>query len=187
MYAATITSTSKSLDAIIKDTANKPRPRSVRCKDVQVDEFVRFCEWPHRADYTVALPKDSKSRCYSYNVCSKEAVGVLLFAHVRLYVFAYDHLIEPLKNLAVSKLEGLLHNLDPCDCYIDGALKLAAYGYSDEDERESTWDKLDHIRSVVMEAFVRISKKGYCHPFFDFLSQGGARVTDFRYEVTKQD
>jgi hypothetical protein len=49
----------------------------------------------------------------------------LLLAHARLYVFASDYLIEPLKELVASKIKKTLNNPDPCICHIQGVLALA--------------------------------------------------------------
>jgi hypothetical protein len=130
---------------------------------------VRFCEWAYRGDYTVALRRNTKdttgskgskasgSRYCCYEGCPGEDFEPLLLAHARLYVFATDHFIEPLRELAASKFNNMLHEPDPCTCHIQTVLALAQYVYSDDAERHSQ-NRLDYIRSVTMESIVRISR-----------------------------
>jgi hypothetical protein len=98
---------------------------------------VRFCEWAYRGDYTIPLrkkPKNTKdtkdpngpgSRDCNFSGCIGENLTSLLLAHARLYVFASDYLIEPLKELVASKIKKTLNNPDPCICHIQGVLALA--------------------------------------------------------------
>jgi hypothetical protein len=175
VHASAIAAASSSLGALIDGTPDKPRPRSVRCKDVQLEEFVRFCEWAYRGDYTVALPKDCS---HAYRYCPEKVTELQLFAHVRLYIFAHDHLIKPLKDLAASKLEKILHNPEPCECYINGVLAFAGYVYRNDADRDS-WDKLVPISSMVMKSIVRLCRTGDRHWFLYFLEEGGTRASDF--------
>jgi hypothetical protein len=211
------------LDALINGKGKEARAGKVTWKHVAVDDFVRFCEWAYRGDYTVSLrekPKDSKDTKENkdangtkntnntnitkntngtkdtkaikatkgsgqgdciFSSCPGADFKPLLFAHARLYVFANDHLIEPLKKLAATKFKKILHSPDPCICRIWGVLALAQYVYSDDMNLlgRPGWDRLDYIRSVVMESIVRISRMGYYVPFLEFLEEGGQRATDF--------
>jgi hypothetical protein len=148
------------LDAIVNGSTEEARAGKITWKDVQVDEFVRFCEWIYREDYTAKDtkgPQGSESRYCGYEGCPGEDFEPLLLAHARLYVFATDHFIELLRELAASKFNNMLHEPDPCTCHIQAVLALAQYVYSDDAERRSR-DRLDYIRSVAMESVMGISR-----------------------------
>jgi hypothetical protein len=220
VHAAAIAATCKTLAELVSGKTKEAQAGKVSWKHVAVDDFVRFCEWAYRGDYTVSLrenPKDIKDTKENqdangtkntnntnitkntngtkdtkatkgsrqgdciFSTCPGADFKPLLFAHSRLYVFANDHLIEPLKKLVATKFKKILHNPDPCICRIWGVLALAQYVYSDDVNLpgRAGWDKLDYIRSVVMESIVRISRMGYYVPFLEFLEEGGQRATDF--------
>jgi hypothetical protein len=211
VHAAAIAATCKSLAKLVSGETKEAQAGKATWKNVAVDDFVRFCEWAYRGDYTVSLrenPKDIKDTKENkdtngtkntkvtkdtkatkgsrqgdciFSSCPGADFKPLLFAHARLYVFANDHLIEPLKKLAATKFKKILHNPDPCICRIWGVLALAQYVYSDDVNLPGRpdWDKLDYIRSVVTESIVRISRMGYYVSFLEFLEEGGQRATDF--------
>jgi hypothetical protein len=53
VHAAAIGATSPQLDALINGGMEESGARCARIEDVRVDDFVRFCEYAYRGDYTV--------------------------------------------------------------------------------------------------------------------------------------
>lgn len=53
VHAAAIAATSQQLDALINGGMEESEKRCVRIEDVRVDDFIRFCEYAYRGDYTV--------------------------------------------------------------------------------------------------------------------------------------
>jgi hypothetical protein len=53
VHAAAIAATSPQLDALINGGMEESGARCARIEDVRVDDFVRFCEYAYRGDYTV--------------------------------------------------------------------------------------------------------------------------------------
>jgi hypothetical protein len=53
VHAAAIAATSEQLDALINGGMEKSILRCARIEDVQVDDFIRFCEYAYLGDYTV--------------------------------------------------------------------------------------------------------------------------------------
>ncbi|KAH9872142.1 hypothetical protein IAQ61_004977 [Plenodomus lingam] len=52
VHAAAIAATSQQLDALIDGGMEESATRCARIKDVKVDDFIRFCEYAYRGDYT---------------------------------------------------------------------------------------------------------------------------------------
>jgi hypothetical protein len=180
------------LGAIVNDNTEEARAGMVTWKDVQVDEFVRFCEWAYRGDYTVSLretPKDTKdtedpkvpkyAKCPERG-CSGENFPRLLIAHARLYAFANDHLIEPLKKLVAKKVGDILLHSQPCHCRILAILQLARYVYSTESnlpKRER--EKLDYMRVKVMMCIIAFMGIGKHEAFLPFLKQNREQAENY--------
>ncbi|KAF1994261.1 hypothetical protein P154DRAFT_448023, partial [Amniculicola lignicola CBS 123094] len=65
VHAAAISATSQQLDALINGGMEESETRCARLEDVQVDDFIRFCEYAYRGDYTVPpwehLPPEASS------------------------------------------------------------------------------------------------------------------------------
>ncbi|KAF2802379.1 uncharacterized protein BDZ99DRAFT_202149 [Mytilinidion resinicola] len=53
VHAAAIAATSQQLDALINGGMGESETRCARIEDVKVDDFIRFCEYAYRGDYTV--------------------------------------------------------------------------------------------------------------------------------------
>jgi hypothetical protein len=53
VHAAAIAATSQQLDALINGGMKESEERCARFDNVQVDDFIRFCEYAYRGDYTV--------------------------------------------------------------------------------------------------------------------------------------
>ncbi|KAF1948951.1 hypothetical protein CC80DRAFT_540642 [Byssothecium circinans] len=53
VHAAAIAAASQQLDALINGGMEESETRCARLKDVRVDDFIRFCEYAYRGDYTV--------------------------------------------------------------------------------------------------------------------------------------
>jgi hypothetical protein len=195
VHTAAVAATSTSLDAIVNGNTEEARAGMVTWKDVQVDEFVRYCEWAYRGDYTVSLRKKTKDtkdtedpkvpKVPKYAECPErscpgENFPRLLFAHARLYAFANDHLIEPLKKLVAKKGGDILFHLQPCRCRIRTVLQLAQYVYSAESnlpKRES--EKLDYMRVKVMMCIIAFTGIGKHETFLPFLKQNREQAEDY--------
>ncbi|KAF1971354.1 hypothetical protein BU23DRAFT_569869 [Bimuria novae-zelandiae CBS 107.79] len=52
VHAAAIAATSEQLDALINGGMEESEKRCARLEDVQVDDFIWFCEYAYRGDYT---------------------------------------------------------------------------------------------------------------------------------------
>lgn len=66
VHAAAIAATSQQLDALISGGMEESATRCARIKDVEVDDFIRFCEYAYRGDYTTppwkeVLPEPSST------------------------------------------------------------------------------------------------------------------------------
>jgi hypothetical protein len=53
VHAAAIAATSHQLDALINGGMKESETRCARIKDVKMEDFIRFCEYAYRGDYTV--------------------------------------------------------------------------------------------------------------------------------------
>jgi hypothetical protein len=53
VHAAAIAATSQQLNALINGGMEEAEKRSATIEDVRVDDFIRFCEYAYRGDYTV--------------------------------------------------------------------------------------------------------------------------------------
>jgi hypothetical protein len=66
VHAAGIAATSPQLDALINGGMEESGARCAKIEDVRVDDFVRFCEYAYRGDYTVPpwedIPPQSTSQ-----------------------------------------------------------------------------------------------------------------------------
>jgi hypothetical protein len=64
VHAAAIAATCKSLAELVSGETKEAQAGKVTWKQVAVDDFVRFCEWAYRGDYTMSLrrkkTKDTK-------------------------------------------------------------------------------------------------------------------------------
>lgn len=79
VHAAAIAATSHQLDALINGGMQESETRCARIEDVRVDDFIRFCEYAYRGDYTVPpweelLSKRDKKK----NKLKKGRVAVIL-------------------------------------------------------------------------------------------------------------
>jgi len=55
VHIAAITATSQQLDALINSKMEESETRYTRIEDIKVNNFIRFCEYAYRGDYTVPL------------------------------------------------------------------------------------------------------------------------------------
>ncbi|XP_014550219.1 hypothetical protein COCVIDRAFT_21266, partial [Bipolaris victoriae FI3] len=53
VHAAAVAATSPQLDALVSGGMQESETRCARIEDVRVDDFIRFCEYTYRGDYTV--------------------------------------------------------------------------------------------------------------------------------------
>lgn len=53
VHAAALAATSQQLDALINGGMEESEKRCARIEDIEVDDFIRFCEYAYRGDYTV--------------------------------------------------------------------------------------------------------------------------------------
>ncbi|ORY10230.1 hypothetical protein BCR34DRAFT_588707 [Clohesyomyces aquaticus] len=52
VHAAAIAAASQQLNALINGGMEESKKRCARIEDVTVDDFIRFCEYAYRGDYT---------------------------------------------------------------------------------------------------------------------------------------
>jgi hypothetical protein len=53
MHAATLVTTSQKLDALINGGMGESEKQCARIEDVEVNDFIRFCEYAYHRDYTI--------------------------------------------------------------------------------------------------------------------------------------
>jgi hypothetical protein len=74
VHAAAIAATSPQLDALINGGMEESATRCARIEDVKVDDFIRFCEYAYRGDYTTppweeVLPEPSSTSSKGQQEC----------------------------------------------------------------------------------------------------------------------
>ena len=94
VHAGAIAAISKILDNIINDRSETSKERHTTWRKILVDDFVRFCEYAYRGDYTAPLRS-------KWN----------LMACARLHYFAHCFSIKPLKVLRMLRLDEVLNHL----------------------------------------------------------------------------
>jgi hypothetical protein len=82
VHAAAIAATSKQLNALINGGMEESATRCARLEDVKVDDFIRFCEYAYRGDYTTppweeVLPESNSTSNESQQHGDDESSGVL--------------------------------------------------------------------------------------------------------------
>jgi hypothetical protein len=182
VHAAAIAATGQYFDALINGGMKESEEGSAKLADVQFDDFMRFCEYAYRGDYTAPLPADDD-----------ETVGIdisiELLAHARLYCFASIRLIEPLQDLALEKLsialctsDKLLSSRSKCPFFMEGYLSLARYVYSDASNlpERTNFEDIDELRDRVVENIVNnIEEIDGTDEFKALMKEGGEFVWDF--------
>jgi hypothetical protein len=129
VHAAVIAATGQYFNALINGGMKESKEQSARLLDVRLDDFLRFCEFAYRGDYTAPPCTDKKGH---------GDFLVHALAHARLYCFSSFRLIEPLRVLALKKIGTLLRDIDSPNIvepdpspYLLGSIELARYVYSD--------------------------------------------------------
>ncbi|KAF2679584.1 hypothetical protein K458DRAFT_460761 [Lentithecium fluviatile CBS 122367] len=181
--------------------------RCARIEDVQVDDFIWFCEYTYRGDYTVprweepvpgpssmaSLRTQFNSRKYLNDGGPKALVlqrfeskinqnfTPVLLAHARLYCFAHLRLIAPLKELTLGKLHKTLIGFKLFKQRIGDVIELARYAYSNPDLPDRKDDgTLDDLRKLVVEYIIcEIDTIGESNEFVKYMEEGGKFVGDF--------
>jgi hypothetical protein len=82
VHAAAIAATSQQLDALIGGGMKESATRCAKIEDVKVDDFIRFCEYAYRGDYTTPpweedLPEPSSTSSKDQQNGEDDAWGVL--------------------------------------------------------------------------------------------------------------
>ncbi|KAL6173863.1 hypothetical protein ACJQWK_00024 [Exserohilum turcicum] len=175
-------------------------------KDVSVDDFIRFCEYAYRGDYTIPrweelLPEPSSQNnknddladdnspknlilqnCESpRNRAANHNCAPVLLAHARLYCFAHLRLIMSLKSLTLQKLQKTLMSFDLHKNGVGDIIELARYTYSNPDLPDRSGDETtDDLRKLVVEYIVcEIDTIGKCDDFIKYMEEGGEFAGDF--------
>jgi hypothetical protein len=181
VHAAVIAATGQYFDALINGGMKESEEGSAKLADVQFDDFMRFCEYAYRGDYTAPLPTDDETVGID--------ISIELLAHARLYCFAGIRLIEPLRVLAFEKLDkNLCLNDEVFDCrhitssYINRYLGLARYVYSDASNlpERTSFENIDELRDRVVENILNnIEEIDETDEFKALMKEGGEFVWDF--------
>jgi hypothetical protein len=179
VHAAVIAATGQYFDALINGGMKESDEESARLVDVQFDDFLRFCEFAYRGDYTAPPCTDEEG----YHDFLPHAL-----AHARLYCFASFRLIEPLRVLALKKLGTILREFDSGDDtdepdpspYMRGSIEVARYVYSDASNLpdRAGLGELDELRQRVVENIVINLGENYHPGFCDLMKEGGQFVWD---------
>jgi hypothetical protein len=82
VHAGAIAATSQQLDALIDSGMEESATRCARIEDVEVDDFIRFCEYAYRGDYTTppweeVLPEPSSTSSNGQQNGDDDTWGVL--------------------------------------------------------------------------------------------------------------
>jgi hypothetical protein len=180
VHAAVIAATSQYFNALINGGMKESQEGSAKLADVQFDDFMRFCEYAYRGDYTAPPWTDKKGH--------SDFLPRAL-AHVRLYCFATTQLIEPLRKLALGNLKdhlGIVPNLYNGDSQfssgMEGYLKLVKYVYSDASNLpgRASSGKVDELKHLVSEDVVdNLYILHDMDEFSSLLEEGGKFVPDF--------
>ncbi|KAF9730276.1 hypothetical protein PMIN04_012887 [Paraphaeosphaeria minitans] len=83
VHAAAIAATSQQLDALINGGMEESATHCARIEDVKFDDFIRFCEYAYRGDYTTppweaALPEPSSTSSKGQHNGDDDPWGVLM-------------------------------------------------------------------------------------------------------------
>jgi hypothetical protein len=83
VHAAAIAATSQQLDALINGGMEESVTRCARIEDIRVDDFIRFCEYAYRGDYTTppwqeVLPELSSTSSKGQQNGCDDPSGVLM-------------------------------------------------------------------------------------------------------------
>ncbi|KAF2270883.1 hypothetical protein CC78DRAFT_573242 [Lojkania enalia] len=106
--------------------------------------------------------------------------GVFL-AHARLYSFANMYLVEPLKALALHKLQKTLNEFNIFNRRVGDIIELIRYTYSSDHTPDRKEDgTIDPLRKLVVEYTVyEIDKIGKSREFVELVEEGGELFGDF--------
>jgi hypothetical protein len=181
VHAAVIAATGQYFDALINGGMKESEEGSAKLADVQFDDFMRFCEYAYRGDYTAPLPTDDETVGID--------ISIELLAHARLYCFAGIRLIEPLQDLALDKLSmalctsaKLLSSRSNCPYFMEGYLALARYVYSDASNlpERTSFANIDELRDRVVDNILNnIEEIDETDEFKALMKEGGEFVWDF--------
>jgi hypothetical protein len=275
VHAEAIAATSAQLNALINGGMKESESRCAKLEDVEVDDFVRFCEYAYRGDYTVppwedrpSIPhppsddlgnfgfgsssKTKKKKMKKGSMIepypetpyvdhqpeedpvempSQYAVEVpvsrtelrnqfntppatistlpkalildqfepkgnsavhqdftpIFLAHARLYCFAHQHLIEPLKALTINKLQKTLMGFQLYKDRVGDIVELARFVYSNPDLPESSdQDVLNDLKKLIAEYIAcEIDVIGKHESFIHFIEEGGEFVRIF-WKIVRQ-
>jgi hypothetical protein len=181
VHAAVVAATSQYFNALINGGMKESQEGSAKLADVQFDDFMRFCEYAYRGDYTEPPPNDDET--------VEVNVAVELLAHARLYCFASIRLIETLQHLALEKLsvalctsDRLLRSGYNCPSFMTEYLALARYVYSDASNlpERTSFGNIDELRDRVVENILNnIEEIDETDEFKALMKEGGEFVWDF--------
>jgi hypothetical protein len=181
VHAAVIAATSQYFNALINGGMKESQEGSAKLADVQFDDFMRFCEYAYRGDYTAPLPTDDETVGIN--------ISIELLAHARLYCFAGIRLIEPLQDLALGKVwialrksDELIGSISNCASYMEGYLALARYVYSDASNlpERTSFGNIDELRDRVVKNILKnIEEIDETDEFKALMKEGGEFVWDF--------
>ncbi|KAJ9655609.1 hypothetical protein H2201_008768 [Coniosporium apollinis] len=122
-----------------------------------------------------------------FNNGPNENFTPVFLAYSRLYVLAQKYLIEPLKELTLSKLHRTLLGFSLYTSRIGDVLELVRYVYCDDHTPATDEDnKMNKLRELVAEYIAcEIDTIGKSKVFLDLLEEGGDFVREFWVIVQK--
>lgn len=163
-------------------TESWPAPSSKKAKKkgkrvISRNPRARFQE----RNYLSGVPSELLSKGFEAKSNSEleQNFTPVFLAHARLYTFAEMRLIDPLKDLALSKLHKTLLGFKLYHQRVGDIVELARYAYENGPDRSEDGTS-NALRQLVVEYMAcEIHAVGKHKAFRSFLEEGGEFVSDF--------
>ncbi|KAL3474790.1 hypothetical protein BJX99DRAFT_247987 [Aspergillus californicus] len=165
--------------------------RRVEWPDVDEDTFTRLCEYAYMGDYTPPPPREVVDEFIDYYVddfmktgdqperltSPRQDLTPVFLGHAQLYILADKYEIQPLCQLALSKLFDTLRKCTPYRASVFGVVEFAPFAYSAEYADSVKIEPLQRLAVSYTVSIIRYV--GYTTAFLDLLAEGGRFVSDF--------
>lgn len=129
-------------------------------------------------DPKAKILKQFRPKC---NTTANQDFKPVFLAHARLYSFANEKLVAPLKSLTLHKLHRTLMDFKLYANRVNDILELARYAYNNNHTSDRNLDgTIDDLRKLVVEYIAcEIDTIGKTGEFFELMEDGGEFVGDF--------
>ncbi|GBF64438.1 hypothetical protein TMEN_7144 [Trichophyton mentagrophytes] len=183
VHSVAIARQSPALDALVNSNMTEARSRTVTWPDVDVDTFIRFCEFCYLNDYSPPSCQQANGE-RSEEIPGADRWSEPSDAPPKSHPDKYG--IEPLKDLVLYKLYRTLKNFTIFPTRIRDIIELIRFTYHDENTRGRV-DGIDGLRKLVTHFVVYwLDCITWHDDFLEILYEGGEFVTDFWKLVRKE-